>query len=434
MPEAAETRDSAPSTGIAVVDLAPPLASAEEARLASAAISRALRRSAFKARAPVRVFSGGSGFQTRRGDRAFRLGVIASFCVFLAAPLLAASLYWGLWASKQYVTEAKFALRAGEASMLDSLSGLTGLPASQQAQDAQIVTNYIRGRAMVEALDREIDLRGKFSRAEADYFSSFDRSDPIEDLEKYWRKRVDSSIDNMSGIISVSVRAFTPEDSLDILTRVIDLSEKLVNDISTRSRRDALEQSRAELARAEQRLKSATASMREARDAEGVIDAPAAAEAINKIITALRMELSRAEESLAVQASAAVSEAPQGRLLRARAQSLKDQIANYSAQIAGDNSKGGDNLAGRAGVLSTHQLELDFARQQYAVASIAFENARVDVETQHAYLVSFLRPTLAEKSTYPRRWLEWSIIVVPATLGWAVLIAIAFLARDHMVK
>jgi capsular polysaccharide transport system permease protein len=63
-----------------------------------------------------------------------------------------------------------------------------------------------------------------------------------------------------------------------------------------------------------------------------------------------------------------------------------------------------------------------------------FENARVDLETQRAYLVSFLRPTLAEKSLYPRRWIEWGIIVAPATIGWLALIAVAFLVRDHMAK
>lgn len=81
-----------------------------------------------------------------------------------------------------------------------------------------------------------------------------------------------------------------------------------------------------------------------------------------------------------------------------------------------------------------HQIELDLARQRYALAASMFENARFDLETQRAYLVSFLRPTLAEKSLYPRRWIEWGIIVAPATIGWLALIAVAFLVRDHMAK
>ena len=86
-----------------------------------------------------------------------------------------------------------------------------GLGASQQSQDTQIVADYIRSRAMVEALGKSLDLRQIYSRDDADYFSRFDRTDSIEDLEKYWRKRVDVKIETLSGIVSVDVRAFTPK-------------------------------------------------------------------------------------------------------------------------------------------------------------------------------------------------------------------------------
>ena len=164
-------------------------------------------------------------------------------------------------------------------------------------QDSQVVVRYILSRAMVDELDKSIDLRGKFSQA--DYLSRFDPVDPIEKLEKYWRKRVDATVDMMSGIVSFQIRAFTPADSLVIAKKVIELSEKLVNELSTRTRRDAVSQTQAEVARAEARLKSATATMRDARNSEGVLDAPAAADAINKVLTQLRLDLATTEENLA---------------------------------------------------------------------------------------------------------------------------------------
>lgn len=404
--------------------------SPEEAERAAKGISRALRRAANKSRTPTSVIAGGGGFQARRGDRAFRQGLLASFFAFVALPLLVASLYWGVIASKQYVTEAKFALRSAESSSLTALG--VGGQGGQQIQDSQVVVKYILSRGMVDTLDKKLDLRSKFSRPGIDYFSRFDAEDPIETLEKYWRKRVEASVDIMSGIISVHVRSFTPEDSLLITQSIIELSEKLVNELSTRSRRDALAQARAELTRAEERLKTTTSEMRDTRNAEGVLDAPSAAEAINKVINQLRMELSAAEESLAMQSSAAAGDSPQARLLHARVNSLKKQIASYSAQIA--NRENASSLAEHAGVLSEKQVELTLAQQQYGLAATAYESARVDLEAQRAYLAPFLRPTLAEKSTYPRRWLEWSIIVVPAVLAWAAIAALAFVVRDHMAK
>jgi capsular polysaccharide transport system permease protein len=433
MPEAVHAQQ--PEITVALADPERGPLSPQDASFKAKSISRALRRAANKSRAPTSVIAGGGGFQARRGDRAFRLGVLASFAAFVIAPFLVASIYWGLIASKQYVTETKFALRAGEASSLDLLSGgAMGSQASQQMQDAQVLVNFIRSRSMIEALDRKVGLRAMFSRSGVDYFSSFDPEDSVEELEKYWKRRIDASLDMMSGIISVNVRAFTPRDSLTIAQNVTDLSERLVNELSTRSRRDALAQARTELTRAEEQLKNATGSMRDARNTEGVLDAPAAAEAINKLITTLRLELAATQEDLALHSDSATSDSPQARLLTARVQSLKSQIDEYSTQIAGGGERGEGSLAQRAGVLSMHQIELDLARQRYALAASMFENARVDLETQRAYLVSFLRPTLAEKSLYPRRWIEWGIIVAPATIGWLALVAVAFLVRDHMAK
>lgn len=433
MPETMHAQQSKLSVTIAEPQWAP--LSPQDAGVKAKAIAQALRRAANKSRGPVKVITGGGGFQARRGDRAFRLGVLASFAACVVAPFLVASIYWGLIASKQYVTETKFALRAGEASSLDLLSGgAIGSQASRQMQDAQVLVNFIRSRGMVEALDKKIGLRAMFSRPGVDYFSSFDPDDPIEELEKYWKRRVDASIDLMSNIISVHVRAFSPGDSLAISQNIAELSERVVNELSTRSRRDALAQARTELTRAEAQLKNSTSAMRDARNAEGVLDAPAAADAINKIITTLRLELSHTQEDLALHGDAESLDSPQARLLTARVQSLKSQIDDYSTQIASGGEKAAGSLAQRAGVLSRHQVELNLAQQRYSLAVAAFENARVDLETQRAYLISFLRPTLAEKSLYPRRWLEWAIIVAPATIGWLALLAVAFLVRDHMAK
>lgn len=424
--------DAAPATAVALVEPDLPV-TLEDAILRRDATARALRRAARKARAPQGIISGGAGFQGRRGYRAFRLAVIASFFAFVVAPIVVMSVYWGLIASKQYSTEMKFALRAGEASPLDSLGGMFGLGTSQQAQDTQILAEYVTSRAMIDALGATLDLRTIYGHGGGDYFSRFDPDDSVEDLEKYWKKRVDAKIEKLSGIVSVSVRAFSPDESLALGKTIFTLSEKLVNDLSTRSRRDALTQARSELDRAEKRLQLRETAMRDARNAEGVLDANTAAEALTKVVTQLRLELARTEQDLASQGSA--QDSPQSRVIQLRAASIKAQIEDYTRQIADTNSGSGSNsMADRLRALSTMQIELNLARQQYAQAFAIYESARTDLETQHAYLVTVLPPTLAQKSTYPRRMWEWSIIIVPTIIGWLAAVAIAFVVRDNMAK
>ena len=351
----------------------------------------------------------------------------------VALPALAATVYWGLIASKQYESEAKFTLRSGEASPLDALGGFAGLPTSRQAQDTQILANYIRSPAMIEAIEKSLDLRAIFQRPGVDYFSRLKTDAKIEEVEKYWRKRVDVDVKAASSIVTLDVRAFTPQDAELLTKTIVKLSEKLVNDITNRPRIDALNFAQAEMKRSESELLGATASMRDARNALGVLDAGAAAEAINKTLTILRVQLADAESDLAVQGPDA-AESPQSRVLQSKIAALKQQIAGYSAQIAGNGPQQGANMADRASRLSSDQIRLDVARQQYVQATVAYQSARTNLETQQTYLAAFLQPVAAQESTYPRRWLEWLIIVGPCVLAWSLLAALAFQARDNMAK
>jgi capsular polysaccharide transport system permease protein len=399
----------------------------------AAAIARALRRAAREARMPASIVSGGTGFRRSRKDRLFTLGLVASFVAIILLPAAVAGLYYGLIASDQYATETRFSLRSGEPGISDMLGGLTGGGGSQQAQDSAIIIDYARSRSMIESLEQQMDLRQIFSRDGLDYFSRFRKDKPIESLVRYWRKRIDAHYDKMSGIIALEVRAFTPEDSLLLTEKIVDQCEKLVNDLSQRSRRDALQQATLEFQRAEAQLKTATADMRETQNSQGILDVVVEAQAVNKIISQLRMELARAEQQIAGQGDTVSADAPQVRVLNARVQTLQDQISKFSSQIA-DKKHGGESLADSKRVLDLKQTDLGIAMQRYVMASVAFENARLDLETQRSYLAPFVKPMLATRATYPKRWWDWFLVSGPAFLAWALIAGAGFLVRDHMAK
>ena len=396
-------------------------------------IARGLRSAARTSRVPISFVSGGGGFRARKGQKLLFRSLIASFVIIVVLPMLAASVYYGLIATRQYSTEVRFSLKSGEPSVLDSLSGLTGLASSQQSQDSQIIVNFIRSRAMAEAIDREFDFRRLYSSNEIDLLSRFDPEKPIEDLVLYWRSRVDALLEGQSGIITVDVRAFSAEESLRLANRIVELSEQLVNQMSERSRRTLLQQAKVELDRAEQRLRGASSTMRDIRNSEGILDVKVAAEASGKVISALKIELAGRESEYNVRLQNVSAEAPQMRILNAQIVNLKQQIAKFTDEVAGLNTnRPSRTLADSLSTLDRFQIELTLAQQQYASAASAYENARVDLDTQQAYLVTFLKPTLAEKSLYPKRWWNWSIIVFPALFLWFLMLGVAFLIRDYM--
>jgi capsular polysaccharide transport system permease protein len=381
----------------------------ERSRELAAAISRALRRAARQARQPAPLIVGG-GVAVRRGDRAFRLGLLASFVAVVLVPALAAGVYWGWIATPQYATEAKFNLRSDGSAGMDAFGGMLGLPTSRQSQDAQIIVSYIQSPALLQDLAKTVNFQEVYGSPAVDYFFRLPPNLPIERLEKYWNKYVDVKYEANSGIVTVNARAFTPQDSEKIVNEIVRLSENVVNDLTDRPRRDALAQAKLELTRSEQGLQEVTAAMRDARNAEGVLDASASAQAINNVVSALRLKLVELEGALAP-LDAQAQDAPQVRVYNAKISKLKQEIASYNNQIA--ESNGSQSMADHLSALSLVQTELDVARQRYAAAAATYQAARLEMETQRTYVL---------------------LIVVPCLAAWGLGAALAVLARDNMAK
>ena len=108
---------------------------------------------------------------------------------------------------------------------------------------------------------------------------------------------VDAFFDATNGTIVVKARAFTQQDALKLAEGILASSERLVNELSARARRDTLRDTEGEVARAEQRLKAALARVREFRDKEGIIDPRKTADATVALAGRVRDELVRADTS-----------------------------------------------------------------------------------------------------------------------------------------
>jgi capsular polysaccharide transport system permease protein len=404
-----------------------------QAREYARAISSALRTAARKARSPVPVLSGGGGFKARRGDRLFFRGIILSFILVFALPFVAASIYLPFFAADQYASEARFAVRSRKASPVSSILGMAAGGGSRQMQDTQIIADFLQSRAIVDELETRFNLREIFAPRGFDFLFSFARENPKEKLVRFWKRQVSVGLDRGTGIMSVEVRAFRAEDALAICTALVEISERMVNDLTERARKDALSHAESELARNEQRLEEATTKMRDIRNREGVLDADAQAVAITEVVTKLRLTLVKVEqeaESIRGQLSA---DAPQLRYLSSQAKALRDKIAEYSRMIA--SSQPGDGrgaLSASANALDRQKIEVKVAQEQYAASISAFESARSELETQGSFLLTFLKPRLAEEAEYPKRWMLWLTVLVPAAILWAFMLGFALLIRDHM--
>ena len=308
-----------------------PVPAMDKARIMSQALADAARRARFSMRS--RRHLQGGGFQARRGDRLFKVAALISLCLIVALPSVGAAIYFGLIASDQYVTEFKFTVSGTEPAPLDTLGSLTGIPAISIVQDTQIVVNHLSSRAAVEALEREVGLRAKYSASAIDWWARFNAKQPIEKLVRYWNGMIDVSIKMPAGIVEVKIRAFYPDDALAIAQATLSISEALINDLNGRMNRDVLASAESELTRASDRLAKARQQLEAARNEEGLLTVQQTADGIGQLLTDSKGSLLKLQQEYNAQIKAVSEQAPQMQALRARINASKSQIAELEAKI-----------------------------------------------------------------------------------------------------
>ena len=356
-----------------------------------------------------------------------------SFIIIVVIPAAIAATYYFLVAADQYVAEFRFALRSAEPERHDPALFLQeSIAPSVMGLDSYVVVQYLASRAIIDDLSATLDLRQMFSRAEADWPVRLDLPVSIEELVRYWKRQVDAFFDATNGTIVVRARAFTPQDALRLADGILASSERLVNDLSARARRDALRNAEEEVGRAEKRLKSALTRLREFRDKEGTIDPRKTADAAVALAGRVRDELVRADTELSTLKHYMRDDAPSIKMLEARVQSLEAQRRAVESEVTDTEKTRSEALSRVMGSYEQLENERTFAENTYQHALQALDRSRINADRQQVYLATFVRPTLPEESLYPRRLQSLAVAFGVAFAVWMIGGFILQSIRDHL--
>ena len=377
-----------------------------------------------------------------------RLLLALSALVGVILPSLLAIAYYGFIASDQFVTEVRFLVKSGSPVTPDLLGQLTGTGSSISTfLDAQTVSDYLRSRQVVDDLAHTIDLREIFGRRWADPIARLPADASMEDLTEYWESMVDVSTEMMSGIVSVSVRTFTREDSARLGQAILNASEKLVNQLSARAREDAVRFATEDLQTAEERLRTWRGRVYQLREKEETLDATATAEAHTELVGQLEGELAQARSELQYRRSLMGDSAPLITSLRSKISSISSEIERVRKQ-ATTGRRGADaapgpadhpSADGRAALTSVlsgfeeAQAELAISEEYYKSALRYLEEARAQADRQQVYVATIVAPHEAEESRYPLRIQFIVFAIVVAGIVWGLVMLIAFSIRDHVM-
>lgn len=410
----------------------------------------------------------------RKGRRKRSVGLWASFLLMVAIPTLAAGLYYGLVVSNQYMSEFRFAVRNQDFAPAGTSAASTALGAAARGMgmftDNFLVIDYLTSRQAVEDLMKTVDLRAMYTRGGVDRLSRLRGEETMENLVTYWQSMIDANFDLATGLALVRVRAFAPEDAHKIAATLVTQSERLINEISARARRDAVKFAENDVQRAEERLRGARAALRQFRDIQQTPDAARTAGGTLDLTMKLRGELAGLQSQLASLRTYMNPNAPTVKVLESRIAATQKQIASIEGEM-GKGGKTGGQAGGQANgpqagaaqgkdapapteagaatataaaiaanpvlsdILANYEdvdLSRQFAEKYYDTTLSALELARSEAASQQTYVATYVQPALAQASEYPRRIISTLIVFLAAGALWFISVMVFFSIRDHV--
>lgn len=364
--------------------------------------------------------------------RAARRRFNGLFMVTVLVPTLAATAYYGFFASDIYISESRFVVRSPQRPAQTGLGALLqGTVFSRSQDDTYSVHDFVKSRDALRELDDKLKVRAAFSGQGVDALSRFPGlewwDDSFEAFHRYYQKQVQITYDSVSSISVLRVSAFSAEDAFRMNQTLLEMGERLVNQMNLRSRQDLIEAAEAEVRLAEQRSKAAASALSSFRTDRGVFDPDRQGAIQLQGVAKLREELLAAESQLA-QVRQVSPNNPQVATLATRVEQLREAVAAENRRVTG--REGG--LTAKSPVFDRLTLEKTFADRQLGAALAALDSARSEAARKQLYLERLVQPSKPDRAVEPRRIRAVLTVFLLGLILWGVVSLVVAGVREHL--
>jgi capsular polysaccharide transport system permease protein len=339
--------------------------------------------------------------------------------IFIALPSLITAIYFFLIASDLYASEASFVVRSP--SHMQSMGGLSsllqGAGISRAQDDDYAVNDFVVSRDAIDALDKQVNLREIFNRPGADFLARYPNiifHDNAEDFFRYYQYRVDVVLDSMTGITTLTVEAFRPEDAQLIANLLLKESEALVNRMNERAHQNSVREAEAEVKVAEDGVIEAEQNLLAYRTRETMLDPNKSSGAILEMMAKMQAELAMTKTRLAELDSNSPG-SPLHSDLEAHVTALQSQIESQRSHLAG----GSESMAPKISEYQQLILKQEFAAKELASSMASLESARAEARRQSIYLDRVVEPNLSDKALFPKRIKSFLIVLISCFMAYS---------------
>jgi len=345
-------------------------------------------------------------------------------------PTAATGFYMLVLASDRYESEARFVVRSPSASAANQISSLVqGSGIVRSADDAYIVHAYMKSRDVVRYLVDNKRLLQRLQRSDSDILWAYPGLLSTANNERLWRhfnSLLSIDFDSSTGITTLKVQAFAPDDAQALAQGLLESAENLINTISRRAQEQTLKTAAGEVEVSRRKAEEAVEQISTFRKRHQLIDPGRSSSTALELVARLAVEVARMRADLEeLRASAAIS--PQARTVERRIAAFEQQMAVERKALAGSDT----SLAPLIAQYERLSLEREFAERSFASARTAFDIARIDADRQRLFIEQISVPSLPDYPKYPYRLLSTFGVFVLLSFVFAIARRLIADARGH---
>ncbi len=352
------------------------------------------------------------------------------FLLLVALPTVLALVYYVVFASDLYISESRFVVRSPQRSLTSGLGALLqGTVLSRSQDDTYSVHDFIQSRDALHQLQQKLRVREAYSDHAISVFNRFPGLSPDDSFEAffhYYQNHVQIDYDTVSSISVLTVSAYTAADARNVNEQLLEMGERLVNNVNLRARKDLIDVAMQEVQQAESKSKEANAALSAFRSGHAMFDPERQGEMHLATINKLQDQLFTAQAQLTQLLELSPTN-PQIPPLKTQIAELRRLIADESSRITGPNQ----SLATVAPGFERLMLDKAFADKRLEGAMAALDSARSEVARKQLYLERLVEPNLPDVALEPRRLRGIVTTFIVGLLVWAVASLIAATVREH---
>lgn len=347
-----------------------------------------------------------------------------------------AGLYWGVYASDRYISEAHVIIQStdmgsSKGSDLASLIG-GGAGAGGGVLDQLLLRDYLLSVDMLKKLDGQLHLREHYSDPKHDWFSrlgtGLNGELEAEEFHDYYLGRVSAEFDLTAGVMVIKAQGYDPQTAQAITAALVKDGEQFMDTLARNLAQVQVDFLNQEITAIGQSSMDARQALLNYQNRHGLVSPQGTTENLAGIVNSMEAQLNTYQTTRSAMLGYLMPNSANIVELNLQIAALEKQIASEKAKLAAPQGK---TLNSTVEEYQRLEMKAAFTQDLYKSALTALEKGRFEASRTLKKMSVLQAPTLPEYPLEPRRLYNTVVFTLMTLVAAGIANLLAAIIRDH---